>query len=596
MNPSGYSSPARSCRAGWSQLRTILWLRWRLSRNQWSRGGALNAVLTMIAVGIGLAVSAAGGLIGVIVGALALAKASPQVMLIVWDVIVMVFLFIWMIGLISELQRSEMIDIGRLLHLPISPRDVFLVNYVASHVTLSIILFLPAMLGLCLGLIFGKQWSMVLMFPLVVGLIFMVTAWTYCLRGWLATLMVNKRRRRAIIAGITFTFVLLSQLPNLLGNFVFDHRRHRPRPVITAPSEGQIPTRSTDEDKVLIPPVLLEAHKYVPFLWVGNGAMSLAQGSIWPAVLGAAGVIGIGGLGLRRAYRTTLLFYQGQAAGTKAVRKARVAKAVVVRESLFERSLPGIPDEAAAAGLAFFRSMMRAPEVKMALAMNFVMLLIFGAMILFRRSTAIGEPAKPFILVGAMAFIHLGMSQLMFNHFGSDRDGFRQLVLLPTPRKWILMGKNLAFAPIAMAMGLIVLALASLALRISPIVFLAGVLQLASVFLIVSMGGNLLSTLIPHHVAAGSLKRTKTSSTTALLIFMTRMLFPAVMIPLFIPPALGLLLSHLGWLPAGPVNLLLSAVLLLLIALLYRFSLAPCGELLQQREKKILQVVTAEVE
>ena len=577
----------------WSQLGTILWLRWRLSRNQWSRSGKINAVLTMIAVVVGFGVGAAGGLGGVLAGAFALSKASPTVMLVVWDLIVVAFLFFWMIGVVTELQRSETIDISRMLHLPVSLRDIFLVNYVASHLTLSIILFLPAMLGLSLGLIFGKQWSMVCMFPLVLGLIFMVTAWTYCLRGWLAALMVNKRRRRAIIAGITFTLVLLSQLPNFLGNFMFGHERHRPRPAITAPSEGQSPTR---DNKVRLPPALLAAHKYVPFLWVGNGAMSLAQGHIWPAVLGAAGAMGIGGLGLRRAYRTTLRFYQGQATGTRAVRKERVTKAAVVRESLLERRLPGVPDEAAAAALAFFRSMMRAPEVKMALAMNFIMLLIFGAMILLRRSAALGDSVKPFILTGAMVFIHLGMSQLMFNQFGFDRGGFRQLVLLPAPRKWILMGKNLAFAPIALAMGLTVLVLAALAMHISPIVFLAGVLQLASVFLIVSMGGNLLSTLFPHHVAAGSLRRTKTSATTTLLIFLSRMLFPAAMIPLFIPPALGLLLSRLGWLPAGPVNLLLSAVLLALLGLLYKLSLAPCGELLQQREKKILQVVTEEVE
>jgi len=596
MDPSGHSSPTRNCRTGWSQLGTILWLRWRLSRNQWSRGGTLNAFLTMIAVGVGLAIGAAGGLAGVIAGALALAKASPQVMLIVWDGIVVAFLFFWMIGVVTELQRSETIDISRMLHLPVSLRDIFLVNYVASHLTLSIILFLPAMLGLSLGLIFGKQWSMVCMFPLVLGLVFMVTAWTYCLRGWLATLMVNKRRRRAIIAGITFTFVLLSQLPNFLGSFMHDYGRHRPRPAITAPPDGQSPTRPTGDDKVRLPPAVLAAHKYVPFLWVGNGAMSLAQGHIWPAVLGAAGAIGIGGLGLRRAYRTTLRFYQGQATGTKAVRKERVAKTAAIRWSLLERRLPGVPDEAAAAALAFFRSMMRAPEVKMAMAMNFLMLLIFGAMILLRRSATLGDSVKPFILTGAMVFIHLGMSQLMFNHFGFDRGGFRQLVLLPVPRKWILMGKNLAFAPITLAMGLTVLVLAALALHISLIVFLAGALQLAATFLIVSMAGNLLSTLVPHHVAAGSLKRTKTSATTTLLIFLSRMLFPAVMIPLFIPPALGLLLSHVGWLPAGPVNLLFSAVLLALLALLYRLSLAPCGDLLQQREKKILQVVTEEVE
>jgi hypothetical protein len=240
--------------------------------------------------------------------------------------------------------------------------------------------------------------------------------------------------------------------------------------------------------------------------------------------------------------------------------------------------------------------MMRAPEVKMALATNFAMLLIFGGMILLRRSATLGDPVKPFILTGALVFTFLGMSQLMFNQFGFDRGGFRQLVLLPAPRKWILLGKNLAFLPIALGMGLTILVLAALALRISLMVFLAAGFQLAAAFLIVSLGGNLLSVLVPHHVAAGSLKRTKTSAMTTALIFVSRLLFPAVMMPLFIPPLLGLLLSHLDWLPAAPVNLLLSAVLLGLLALLYRLSLAPLGDLLQQREKQILQVVTEEVE
>jgi hypothetical protein len=524
-------------------------------------------------------------------------------MLAVWDGIVAAFLFFWMIGIVTEIQRSETIDISRMLHLPISLRDIFLVNYLASHLTLSIILFLPAMLGLCLGLILGGRWSMIWMFPLVLGLAFMVTAWTYCLRGWLVTLMVNKRRRRAIIAGITFTFVLLSQLPNLLGNFLHDPERHRPRPAISAPPDGQTATRPVGGDKVRLPPTVLAAHKYVPFLWVGNGAMSLAAGNVWPAVLGAAGAFGIGGLGLRRAYRTTLRFYQGQArrpsggqaASKKSAQRPKAAK-VTAGRTLLERTLPGVPDEAAALGLAFLRSMMRAPEVKMALATNFAMLLIFGAMILLRRSAALGDPVKPFILTGALVFTFLGMSQLMFNQFGFDRGGFRQLVLLPVPRKWILMGKNLAFLPIALGMGLIILVLATLALRISLMVFLAAGFQLAAAFLIVSLGGNLLSVLVPHHVAAGSLKRTKTSAMTTVQIFVSRLLFPAVMMPLFIPPLLGLLLSHLDWLPAALVNLLLSAVLSGLLALLYRLSLAPLGELLQQRERQILQVVTEEVE
>ncbi len=581
----------------WSQLRTIIWLRGRLVRNQWSRSGGFNAVLTVIVVWIGFVIGGAGGLGGVLVGALALAKAQPAAMLVVWDLIIGAFLLFWMIGLINELQRSETIDLGRMLHLPVSLRDIFLVNYAASHVTTSIILFLPAMLGLCLGLIFAGRWSMVLMFPLVLGLVFMVTAWTYCLRGWLAALMVNKRRRRAIIAAVTFGFILLVQLPNLFNITMRDRHRRRPRASESVVADKPSAEQSADRPERRIPPAVLTAHKLVPFLWVGNGAMSLARGNIWPAVLGAAGAFGIGMLGLKRAYKTTVGFYRGQAANSnKSAQKRKPTKVTATRKGLFDRSLPGIPDEAMALGSVFFRSLVRAPEVKMAMGTNFIMMMFFGAMILLRRSSTISDQFKPFIATGAVIFTFLGLSQLMFNQFGLDRGGFRQLVLLPVQRKWVLLGKNLAFLPAAFGMGLAVLIVVALALRISPIISLAAGFQLVAAFLLVSMTANLLSVLLPHHVAQGSLKRTKTSVSTGLLIFVSRLTSMAAMAVLFLPAGVGLLSSRVGWLPAAPVNLLLSAVLAGLLGLLYRLSLVPLGELLQRRERQILDVVTKEVE
>jgi hypothetical protein len=59
---------------------------------------------------------------------------------------------------------------------------------------------------------------------------------------------------------------------------------------------------------------------------------------------------------------------------------------------------------------------------------------------------------------------------------------------------------------------------------------------------------------------------------------------------------MGLLWSGVGWLPAAPVNLLFSATLFVLMALFYQLSLDPLGELLQRREKEILEVVTKEIE
>ena len=580
----------------WSQLRTIIWLRWRLTRNQWSRGGQLNAVLTLIVAVIGLALGFAGGIAGLLVGAFALSKASPTVMLIVWDLIVVVFLFLWLAGIVSEIQRSETIDISRMLHLPISLRNIFMVNYLASHLTFSIILFLPGMLGLSLGLILGGRGFMILMFPLAIGVVFMITAWSYCLRGWLVTLMMNKRRRRAIIAGVTFSFILLTQLPYIIGNLSHDRGRRRSRITESVQSDQQAPDQSRNRDKLALPNGLLVAHKVVPFLWVGNGAMSLATGNVWPAVMGAAGGFLLGGLGLRRAYRSTIRFYRGQTVVKRSKRKPKAKKLAGKGSNFIERQLPGVPEEAAAAALAFFRCLTRAPEVKMMLATSFIMLLIFGTMIFVRHSAKISDNFRPFIATGAVVFMFLSLSQLMYNLFGFDRAGFRQLVLLPTPRKQILLGKNLAFLPVAAGIGAIFLLLVKIIMGISFVIVLAAGLQLLAAFLLLSMVGNLISIFVPYRVAAGSLKPTKSSRKTGFLIFLSRMFFPMIMAPIFIPPAIGLLFSKVGWLPAAPVNLFFSAAMLALLAFFYLLSLGPLGELLQRREKQILEIVTKEIE
>ena len=581
-----------------AHLRTILWLRWRLTRNQWSRGGTVNAVLTMIVFAAGLIVGFVGAIVGLLVGLFVLHDASPRSMLAIWDVFVLAFLFFWMIGFVSEIQRAETIDIGRMLHLPISLRDVFLVNFLASHLTPSIILFLPGTLGLALGLTLGRSWTMLALFPLVLGFVFMITAWTYCLRGWLVTLMTNPRRRRAIIAGITFAFILITQLPNFVGNVMRDRDRgrERDRPAVTETTEPQEPTEPTEPDrKTPIPKVLLVAHKVVPFLWVGNGAMSLAAGTAWPALAGAVGMIGLGALGIRRAYRSTVRFYQGQAKVKKSKKKA-VAKRVAKPDSFLERQLPGVPDEAAALTLAFMRSLARASEVKMMLATSFLMLLFFSTMILFRRSTPPADDVKPFFVTGAVAFTFFGLFQLMFNLFGLDRAGFRALVLLPVPRRQILLGKNLAFLPLALAIGLVLLALVNFALSVPILVFLAGLLQLLAAFFLLSIAGNLVSVLVPHRIAPGSLKPTKNSTLTNLMLFVSRLLFPMAMLPIFLAPAIALLLSRLGGLPAAPANLLASAAILAILAFFYKLSLNTLGDLLQTREKQILDIVTQEVE
>jgi hypothetical protein len=288
-------------------------------------------------------------------------------------------------------------------------------------------------------------------------------------------------------------------------------------------------------------------------------------------------------------------FYQGSARAKRPKQKRQVTQAPT-RDRFLERRLPGVADDAAALALASFRSLSRASEVKMMLATNFLMMLFFGAMILVRRSSPVSDATKPFLVTGAVAFTFLGLAQLMFNLFGFDRSGFRALVLLPVPRRQILLGKNLAFLPIALGVGGVLFALIKFALGVSVVVMLATGLQLLAAFLLLSMLGNLASILVPHRVAAGSLKPTKTSTVTTLMLFVSRLLLPLAMLPIFLPPALGVLFSQARWGTAGSTNLIASTLVLAILALLYGLSLNPLGDLLQRREQHILAIVTQEVE
>jgi ABC-2 type transport system permease protein len=588
----------------WDQLKTIFWLRWQLTRNQLARGGGFGVVLAVIIL-FGAFVLGAGTFLGGLLGGafgLGAAKASPLVVLAVWTAVTAAFLLFWMIGLMVELQRSESIDLQRLLHLPVALGQMFVINYLASHFTLSLVVALPAMLGLALGLVFARGAVMLLLLPLVLSMVFAITAWTYCLRGWLAAMMANPRRRRSIIMGLSLVVVLIAQLPNIYFNVI---ARARFRPVIVRNSDEakrQAEERKAAEREQL--ELWLTVQKFVPPMWLAVGAGALAEGNPVPALLGTLGGCALGALGLRRAYRGTVRLYQGNTGG-KAQPLATPAPAVsalpakAVRPagtSFLELPLPGVPEPAAALALANCRALLRAPEVKMALGMSVVVTLILAATLMLPHASDVPEAAKPFIATGALTFSIFMLVQFFANQFGYDRDGFRALVLSPTERRFILLGKNLACLPLGgLASGLL-LGLMVLRIKLSPVMLLAAAFQWVAMLLLAVLAGNLLSILVPYRMQVGSMKPSKMPATTLLLMVLCQMLFPMVLLPVFLAPLAGLLWNWSGLPALVPVNLLLSLALALVMAFAYWKALGPLGRLLQRRETLILSKVSVEVE
>jgi hypothetical protein len=609
-------------------FRAFLWLRWRLGANQLRRGGTANAVV-LIVLTVAAAFLAIGLFVGLfLVGFFALADASPAVVLFVWDGVVVPFLFFWAIGLVADLQRSEALSLTKFLHLPVSLSGAFLINYLSSSLLNPVlILFGPALVGLALGLVCARGPAWLFLFPLLAAFLLAVTALTYQFQGWLATLMANPRRRRTIIVVVTMVFVLLCQLPNLLINAARPRKgepgnaatarlaekqaelqRELAKGAITpeqfqkrqAQLQNEHTVRSAEVNRQVLRQLGESAwwvNLAVPPGWLPLGAAAVAEGNVLPALLGTLGLGLIGAGSLWRAYRTTVRFYTGQyTAGKRKPAAPALSKPAAARPAfLLERKLPGLSEQASAIALASFRSLTRAAEAKMMLLTPVLLVVIFGGMFLSQPLT-IPEPLRPLLAFGAMGMILLGMMQFVGNQFGFDRHGFRVFVLCGASRRDILLGKNLAVAPLALALGTILAAILQIITPMRPDHFLAFFPQAAAMYLLYALLANALSILAPLPIASGSFKPSNMKGIPLLLNFVFLLVLPMVMGPLLLPLGIEYALHSRGWAEGVPVALLLSLAECAAAAGVYLVVLGWEGRWLQAREKKILQVVASKAE
>ena len=607
-------------------LKAFLWLRWRLRINQMRKAGAVNTVLFALFAVCCLVAAVVLFVTGLLVGLFAFPNAPAYAHLFTWDGIVLVLLFSWSIGMLADLQRSESLALDRFLHLPVSLSGAFLINYFSSLFSLTLIVFVPGMIGLIIGQAISVGPRMLLVLPVLAAALFALTAVTYQFQGWLASLMANPRRRRTIIVVVTGSFIVLAQAPQLI-NIV------RPWEGIAEPSvqksnrtmeagtalqtkqltldqynqrikeiNDQYEAERKDLERNKLDTILRTGHLLslmLPPGWLALGAEGLAEGAFLPAAFAFLGLSLIGSVSLWRAYRTTLRLYTGHY--TAKERKVATPTAPVpppdpTRIRMVERRLPWVNDNVSAVATAGFRSLTRAPEAKMAFLAPVIMVVVFGGII----ASGGGEPPRllrPLMVFGSGAMIMLiaGL-QLLANMFGSDRAGFRAYVLSPLPRRDILLGKNLAVAPLVLGLGLIgfIILGAVYPMRIDH--YPAVLAQVLGAFLILCMLSNVLAILTPIPLAPGSLQPAKIKATPILMQMLVMMLLPVAVLPVLIPYGLEVLLDQMDVVKGVPISLPLSLLVLALVALVYRLVVGWQGEWLMAREQKILEVVTSRAE
>lgn len=593
-----------------SHLRAILWMRWRILINRVRRGGKVGNALFAILVLLGLLVASGSFALALKLGLKLLPDARPVEVMLAWLGLSLSFLFAWTIGLVTDLQRSDAMSFKNLLHLPVSLGWVFLYNYLSSFVSLSVLIFLPPMLGLSLAALLVHGARLTIGLALVAAFMLMVTAVTYQFRGWLARMMEDKRKGQNIVAALTIGFVLLAQVPNLI-NLGWLQSDSGGGLAITFedvdsadPGQGAVGTDSapvpqgedfSGENDSIEEALIMGASLFPPG-WLAVGYLGALDGSLLSSSAFLLAMLMLAGLSLRLSFRKTHAAVVGLE--TSKSKQAELPStqlgcaAGVSKQGMLQWRLPHFTEVENGLAFASMRSMLRAPEAKMLLLSPLMLIGLFGLML--AKNPALDQMLilAPMVSLGAVSVALLSVIQLMQNTFGLDREGFRAFVLSPAERYQILRGKNLGTAPVALGVGLIALIGVQIYVPGDFSHFLGGVLQLLSGYLILCLLGNVISIYAPMRLRGQGMRATGAKFQTIVAQFLSIFAMPVILAPLLIPFVAELILRNRTWAKGLPIYLGLHLVILLAVWMGYNWLVRRQGKLLQEREQRILEILT----
>ncbi len=602
-----------------AHLKAFIQLRWAIRKNQMQRSGTANKILHIL-FAIMIVSSAVGLTIGgLIVGLYAMPHLSWPSRLLLWDVFLFGFVVTRLAGLMLDIQRSDPLSLDRFLHLPVSPRGVFLINYVSSLFDLSLQMFLVTATCIFVGQAISQSAIVLLGLPLIVAFLFAASAIQYQFQGWLAVLMSNPRRRRNVIVFFTLAIVLVAQAPQLI-HFIRPWENAKvveaPPPLTVEMKEGTAPAPQVEAP---VKPVTVQERQPTSFAdvekkfsertgevawwvnaifplgWFALGSATIVDGNAWPLVLGTLGFILIGLLCLNRAYHTTLKSQRGELSSQVISTKVEDNTKVSSRKPIIEWNWPMSSQPVSAVASTSLQSLLRAPESKMILLVPFVVVIVFGAILLGTKLT-IPMEIRPLLGIGAFSFVLFTGIQVCGNMFGYDRTGFRAFVLSPVSRREILLGRNLAFAPLFLSLGGICLLLVGVVFPMRWDHYPVMVLSSVAFFVLYCLVTNAMSIMAPIPMAPGAMQPSEIRLIPILLQFLFIFVYPILLALVLLPFWIELLTDHFLGTRGWPIALAGSMLMFGLCCLIYKMVIARQGDWLLQREKDILLVVTSKAE
>ena len=526
-------------------------------------GGKLLAYFVMGCVIAG-ALAFAGVLAGLFyfLGSAWFPEQPRSMTLLTLNLLLIVYLIGWFWGFAMEMQRSDVIDVKKMLHFPVPLSVINAINYLVSLIGFTSLFYGASVLGLSAGL--ARTFGPGQLFTLVPAAVFWfaASAWAYCLRGLMAVWMENKRRRRLLMTVLPLFFMAAGFLPMLLTN------------TMGSGHSGADLVRWLNEPAQFL--WVERASRVLPTGWLALALSGIMTGA-GPILLPQLALLLLGAAGYHLGYRMTARYcfdLDRHAAGP--------AKAAPVEAApLTARRLPWLADDTAALALAAFLSFTRHPQMRAMLLAPFGMVILL--LVMNSRTVFTGQNlGMPILLV---MWPYLMFSAFFFNLFGMDPRGFRAIMSLPVPRHRVLLAYHLAILPLAGGMGALFALLGGWFFSMGPQSIGVALLQVILLFLLFALAGSFVSIYAPFTMGRNMMRGQRSRSLLLALIM------PFAVALLMLPTSLCLLIDGIvsRWGLLGfPAGLVLSLVFIGATLAAYPLVLRHAGDLLMVREQRVM--------
>lgn len=612
-------------------LLTVLWLRITILKNQFLRQSLVTRVMTGLLLAI-IGFSMLGTVGGVLsTSRLLLPTEPPWWLTYAWTGLVVAFLGAWIVGVWMDLSQSEALTLNKFMHLPIQPQQVVLINYLASLISLNLVYFFPSALAFGFAVAMRYQGWYWLTPLLVLAFFFMVTSVTWLFRGWLVSIMSNKRQRQLVIAVGSFIFGMMFLIPWSLQTLYRGSDRNEQRTFLSEQRELFEQRAREEIDQPAFEEALESlkarrqqamrerwefwksrldvAHLWLPVGWLPAGVAMLQEGNSGFALMFLMGMVGFGTVSLAMGFRNAKAQSLQNSGDHQAQRRNLIRTELSVPDASFEpdaarlvatnpssnwieKDWLRLTNPQAAVAMATLRSHSRSPEIKIAMLVWFVLLVVMAVILNSNGISLSNSWLNVLFGFGVAAMASMGVNQLVANQFGFDRDGFRSYLIFPVCSRDLLIGKNMAAFPFGIVFGLMGLAVLQWFTRMDWTHFLANCFQLVTIMFVNLLINNLLSIMTPLTVKPGSLQPRSIGVTTAFLQMAIFILFPLSVVPVLVPLGLEWWFQNHEFWGSFPFYLI-GAMLGAIVTFLVYFNLIGWqANLLQSRMHRILDVAT----